>query len=302
MRSMAELDARGDVFHGQHCQDVSELGGHRRHHRVVRRSQQVCNARTGMFERVTRRLSRARRDLGLAVDLARFGDFTYRGAQYLSATLEVDPDAIRPFLPTSLRLADPPRADLFCAFFPDCSFGAQYREAGLFVHVRTGSGVGIHCPWMIVDDDVALILGRELLGYPKKLGEVTWSPTDDTITAEASRKGHELIRMHARLGERIADPPPFLGRPHRNVVGLLGLAWPRLIAFRPRETPVQVREVDVDLQISGSEADPLHEMGLGPVQQARLHTVNIAAGLGVPIVVRPVAPTFLLRRLRPRVL
>ena len=246
--------------------------------------------------------SRAKQELDVALKLARLGDFAYRDAQYLAATLEVEPAAMRRFLPASLRLADPPRADLFCAYFPDCSFASVYREAGLFVHVRTRRGVGIHCPWMIVDDDVALILGRELLGYPKKLGEITWERSDDRIVAAASRRGQALIAMDAKLGARVEHPEPFLGRPHRNVIGLLGLALPRLIAFMPKETPVDVRDVDLTLDLAGSAVDPLHDMGLGAVVRSRLHTVNIAAGWQLPLPLRPVAPTFLLRRLHPRVL
>lgn len=50
--------------------------------------------------------------------------------------------------------------------------------------------------------------------------------------------------MGGRLGEVIADPPPILARPHRNVVGLAGLFPSWLLAFTPRESVVEVRRIE----------------------------------------------------------
>lgn len=235
------------------------------------------------------------------LDLAPPRGLLYRDAHYLAATLEVDPKEMRRWLPPGIRLAEPARADLFTAWFPDCNYGSVYHEAGLFVHIKTAQGIGIHCPWMILDDDVALILGRELLGYPKKLGEISWTLERDHIEASASRRGTELITMNGTLGEVITDAPPILGKPHRNVVGTLGLALPRIIGFTPGEHPIETRRVDLNLQFQGTDRDPLHLMGLGDVIEARLHRVNLSAGQP-PIPLRPLTPLYSITRLRPRVL
>src|SRR5215467_12082445 len=73
------------------------------------------------------------------------GDWVYRDAHYLVADMAIDAAAAAPW-------------------FPDNTFGSRYCEAGLFLHVRHLGRRAIFSPWMIVDDDVALILGRELLG------------------------------------------------------------------------------------------------------------------------------------------
>lgn len=227
----------------------------------------------------------------------------YRDAHYFSATVEIDPRQIRPWLPAGIRLAEPARADLFTAWFPDCNYGSVYHEAGLFVHVETLRRTGIHCPWMILDDDVALILGRELLGYPKKLGTIDWSLTDTEIRAEAGRRGHKLVTMSGRLGAVIADPPPILARPHRNIAGLSGIFPSWLIAFTPQEKVLEVRRIeDFSLDVSGSERDPIDQMGIGRVVEARLHRVDLLGGWIPPIPLRPTLPGFSATRLRPRVL
>jgi len=91
------------------------------------------------------------------------------------------------------------------------------------------------------------------------------------------------------LGELIEDAPPILGRPHRNVTGTLGLALPRIVAFTPREHPIETRRVDLHVTVAGSDRDPLHLMGLGDVVEARLHRVDLSAGLP-PVPLRPLTP------------
>lgn len=235
-------------------------------------------------------------------ELIPLGGTLYRGAQYLTAVVEVDPKRMQPFLPFGIRLAEPYRADLFTAYFPDNVFGSPgYHEAGLFVHIKTVQGTGIHCPWMILDDDVALIIGRELLGYPKKLGDVEWDLTDDTVRNSASRRGDKLLTMTGTLGEAIADAPPILGRPHRNAMGLMGLALPRIVAFTPGERPIEVRRAHLDIEVLGSERDPLHLMGLGRVVEARLHTVDLTTPWLPPLPIRPLTPLFTATHFNPRV-
>jgi acetoacetate decarboxylase len=234
--------------------------------------------------------------------LVPLGGTMYHGAQYLTAVVEVDPEKMQPFLPFGVRLAKPYRADLFTAYFPDNVFGSHgYHEAGLFVHIETVQGRGIHCPWMILDDDVALIMGRELLGYPKKLGEIGWNIEDDTVDNRASRRGSELFTMRGTLGEVVHDAPKILGRPHRNVMGLMGASLPRVVAFTPGERPLEVRRAHLDIEIFGSERDPLHEMGLGRVVESRLHTVDLTTPWIPPIPIRPLTPFFTMSHFNPRV-
>ncbi len=230
------------------------------------------------------------------------GGTLYRGAQYLTAGREIGPARKQPFLPWGIRLAEPYRAVLFTATFPENVFDSPgYCEAGLFVHVKTAQGAGIHCPWMILDDDVALIMGRELLGYPKKLGEIEWQVSDDAVHNSASRRGEKLFTMTGTLGEVIPDPPKFLGRPHRNAMGLMGLSFPRIVAFTPGEVSVEARAARLDLEVHGSERDPLHEMGLGRVVESRLHTVDLTTPWLPPLPVRPLSPFFTVSHYNPRV-
>src|SRR5687767_9449293 len=161
------------------------------------------------------------------------GGWIYRDAHYLVVDIELDAARAKRWVPWPLRLARPARAQLFLSYFPHTTFGSVYREAGVFFEVTHFGRRAVYSPWMLVDDDVALIVGRELLGYPKKLGEFTWSIDGDSIDASCTRRGHTLVTMTGTLGAPIAKPPPILGRPHRNIRASAGLAIPKVIAFTP---------------------------------------------------------------------
>ncbi len=224
------------------------------------------------------------------------GDWIYRDAYYLVADVELDPSIARRWIPRPLRLATPARAQVFTGYFPTNTFGSVYHEAGIFIDVVHRNTRAIYSPWMLVDDDVALIMGRELLGYPKKLGEITWEHDGDRIRGVARRRGHDLITMSGTLGDRIATPPPILGRPHRNVRSSAGLALPKVIAFTPRERVVEVRRAHLEVQLGGSVRDPLHELGFGRIGEARLHRVDLGASM-LPIPVAAVSPLAFARHL-----
>lgn len=241
-------------------------------------------------------IASVRRVVGLA---AIPGGLIYRNAQYLAATVEIDAKAMKPWLPAGVRLADTHTADLFTAHFPDHTYGGPYCEAGLFVHIKTALGTtGIHCPWMLVNDDTPLILGRELLGYPKKMGDISWSIDGDEIRSSAGRQGTKLLSLNGTLGEVIENPPPILGRPHRNVIGTHA---PYLVGFTPGEHVIEVRQAHLDVEISGTERDPIDQMGIGRVLEARLHRVNLSAG-SPPVPLRPLTPLYTAAHLTPRVL
>jgi acetoacetate decarboxylase len=233
-------------------------------------------------------------------EMMAFGDFIYRDAHYLACDVEIDAHAARSWVPAPLRLARPAMATVFTAWFPTTTFGSVYREAGILLHVKSVLRPAVYSPWMMVDDDVALILGRELLGYPKKLGEVEFVLEGDEVRAVATRRGAELVRMRGKLGRRIDPPPPMLGRPHRNVRTSLGLAIPTVVAFTPKERVIEVREVDLDVAFGGSERDPLHELGFGAVRAARLHRVDLAGSIP-PIPIGIASPVAVVRQLLTKV-
>ncbi|MFO0722144.1 MAG: acetoacetate decarboxylase family protein [Myxococcota bacterium] len=215
----------------------------------------------------------------------------FEDAEFVSARVEVDPERARAVLPMGLRWMRPTAATVFLARFPKTSFGSVYNEAGLFLHLPMGA---LHCPWIIVDDDVALITGREILGYPKKLGEIALELGPDGAVGHASRRGARILEVSARFHEELRPPPPVEGRPTFNVAGGLGLMPQRVVAFWPNEEIVVARRAEVELVIGRSERDPIHELGLGRVLEGHYRRLHLG-GRALPLPVFPVSPLYWLR-------
>ena len=225
-----------------------------------------------------------------------FGDeLLYRDAHYLSAEVEIDEAAARGWLPLGMRLRRPARGTVFTAWFPENPFGEVYTEAGLFLHVRFLGVEAVFCPWMLVSSSAALVAGRELLGYPKKMAEIVFERDGDAIRSRASREGREVLSLDASLGAEVA-PSAFLGRRHANVRGNLGLLRAHVVTFRPQETPVSVRAAEVEVSFGNGGVDDLGRLVVGRSTAGTLHRVNLGLSAGgYPVPVVPVSPTFVLR-------
>lgn len=129
--------------------------------------------------------------------LAQFTD-----AEVLSVLFRTDPDFVREVLPRPLRPAAEPIGQAFIARYPRTNFGVTYNEAAVFVLTSHRGEPGLYCLTMPVDDDVAMIGGREQFGFPKKIAEqITLNRDGDTVTGRVVRKGAEILSLGAQLTE-----------------------------------------------------------------------------------------------------
>jgi len=223
------------------------------------------------------------------------GPWMWTNASVLAVDVEVSAEVASSWLPGGLRMARPAKATIFVADYPETSFGVVYREAGVLLHVKLGFRDAVHCPWMLVDDDVALILGRELFGYPKKMGEISLRIDDGSVRATVDRKGTRLVDISGSLGAEDPEAPPLFGRVTANVWGLLGLTLPKLIRFSPREEITSARTAVLSVEVKGSEYDPLQELEVGSVLGARLYRANFGDEKRLPLPVLPVRPVYTFR-------
>ena len=179
----------------------------------------------------------------------------WTNARVLAVDVEVDADAAQALLPPPLEASDPPRATVFCADYPEGIFGIVYREAAVLIHCRDEHGAAVHCAWIMVDDDTALIQGRELLGFPKKMADFTWTEKGHDVVGTVTRKGVELMRMEARLGADEPSPPPLFGRRFVNAMGSV-VAGMQTVDFTPAETYRSSRVAEVTVKLASSIWDP----------------------------------------------
>ena len=178
----------------------------------------------------------------------------YEDARFVVVDLPLRRDAVRKILPRMLWQATPTTGTLIVADYPRVSGIESYREALLLVRVQSLFGSGVHCCWIVLDDDTAIFYGREFAGYPKKSATIDWSSEDGNVSATVARRGVSVIELEARcISQAPAEPLPVFELRHFNAGGLG--QWPGLIpiwCFKPEETIKETRAAEVSLILRDS--------------------------------------------------
>lgn len=124
----------------------------------------------------------------------------------LSVRFRTDPAVLARVLPPGLEPADEPlaRAEVVDVARSNCVGG--FAGGGLYVRARHGEVTGEYCLWMPMSTATAVTWGRELLGEPKKLGEVALERDDDRVTGHVRRHDETVLAVEATLtDERPTD-------------------------------------------------------------------------------------------------
>lgn len=106
--------------------------------------------------------------------------FSWQDGAYIWLTIKVDPTAVAPVIPPGTTLASDV-AQIFCVWYPTALLNEAvdkklakdnypYHEMGVRLSVKRGAEIFRHIVYIMVDDDVALFLGRDFMGTPKKMG------------------------------------------------------------------------------------------------------------------------------------
>lgn len=226
----------------------------------------------------------------------------WREARMLFAEVPIEEARVRDWLPFPLRLAHPARATVFIGDYPHTTFAPHYQEAALLLHVRIfGVIPAVYCPWMVLNNDRALIIGRELLGLPKKLAEVSLHEHNGQWVGCVMRNGVELLRIEGKTGQAVSQPAPGLGQRMVGLRSLMNALVPgHLLLFHPRETVHQCHTLEAArVTLHSGEDDPVG-IATGPARDATLRTCDIGAGLP-PLRLFPVGPLFPARQMKLRV-
>ena len=89
--------------------------------------------------------------------------FDFYDAEFVSMYWKTKPEIVERLLPPPLKPAKYPVACAFIANYPRTNFGVSYREGALFLFAEYDNITGMYCLAMPVDNDMAMIGGREVL-------------------------------------------------------------------------------------------------------------------------------------------
>jgi len=199
-------------------------------------------------------------------------------AEMLTVIWETKPEIVRRLLPPPLQPGKRPLAVAFVASYPRTNFGVTYLESALFLRAVFNGEEGNYCLAMPVTNDIALILGREVFGYPKKIGNIQFNRRGKDVEGLTERHGRRFLQVRANLTGKLnaEDAPMILAEVFNigttSVVTTYNFKYfpapegngfdypPRLIReeveFRPRS--IEVGEAEISMQ--PSEFDPWAEV------------------------------------------
>ncbi len=149
----------------------------------------------------------------------------------LIVSFKTKTEAIKKVLPSPL---EPAPTSIGIAYLTGCyktNFGATYNEGGLYISAQYLGEVGKYCLLMPVTNDVAMIWGREIYGYPKKIADtINVKREGAKVTGICIRRGIPIIEIKVDLTKQVE--PEAIPQPTPNF--LLKYFWdidPRSGAF-----------------------------------------------------------------------
>lgn len=109
------------------------------------------------------------------------GPYRFIDREYLVIHYESDPDAIRAMLPEPL---EPDGNHVFFEWIkmPDSTGFGSYQESGSGIAARFADAPCFYSAQMYLDDEAPTTAGREIWGFPKKIGRPDLAVHHDTLT------------------------------------------------------------------------------------------------------------------------
>ena len=95
-----------------------------------------------------------------------------RGADAIVTRYEADSQKVRQLLPPGVEpLEDPVQCLAWAVTYAESTLG-PYNEILMYVRVSIDGRPFMYCPLVYVDGDAPLAMGREVLGFPKKIARI----------------------------------------------------------------------------------------------------------------------------------
>jgi acetoacetate decarboxylase len=131
--------------------------------------------------------------------------FEFYDAEMLTVYFETNTETITQLLPPPLNPAADPIGIVFVANYPKTNFGVTFLESALFLTAEYGGDEGIYCLSMPVTNDMAMIGGREIFGYPKKMGEIYFQHEGNHARGWTERHGTRFLEIKAEFNGKFND-------------------------------------------------------------------------------------------------
>jgi acetoacetate decarboxylase len=204
------------------------------------------------------------------------GPYRFVDREFLVISYRTDPQALAAVVPEPLRPADDVVRFEFIRM-PDSTGFGDYTESGQVIPVTFEGRSGVYVHSMYLDDDAPIAGGREIWGFPKKLGSPALRVDKDTLLGTLDYGAVRIATGTMGYKHRAAD---------RDAV-LRSLAQPNWLLKIMPDVDCSPRVCELveyrleDLTLKGAWEGPaalqLFEHALAPV--ARLPALQVLGGL-----------------------
>ena len=198
--------------------------------------------------------------------------YEYKDGWTLAIMFKTTPEVLKDLVPKPLVPNTGNLMWVLISRFPDPT---KYNEMVLGVTASYKGRNVNYCCYVLVDNDASMVVGRELWGFPKKMGRITLEEKDGKVTGTVERLGVTLVKATMVLGQATgpsqAAPLP--------VVNL------KLIPSVKKGAPPDVKQLtltvaenvkthkayrsNATLEFGGSPLDPLNKVPILGVLGAR---------------------------------
>jgi len=203
------------------------------------------------------------------------GLYEFYDAEMLAVMWETKPQIVKRLLPPPLKPVEKPLVTAFIANYPRTNFGPQYSEGALFLRAQFDGIAGNYCLAMPVTRDTAMAGGREEFGYPKKMADIRFKRSANSVRGSVERHGVRFFEVRAKLagktnteefqsivlGETSEEGAVAYNFKHFFSPGKIGFDYkPRLIRERTILRPNVIEWAEVEVLLAHSEHDPWAEV------------------------------------------
>ena len=214
------------------------------------------------------------------------GPYRFVDREYLIITYRTDPKLLEALIPAPLKLAEPVVKYEFINM-PDSTGFGHYCESGQVIPVTLDGVAGSYVHSMYLNDHPPIAAGRELWGFPKKLGDPELRVHKDTLMGTLDYSDFRVATGTMGFKHKALDPgavaksmatPSFLLKIIPHVDGSARIC--ELVQY-------SLTDITVKGAWSGPGALDLRDHALAPVADLPvlevISTVHIIADLTLPL-------------------
>lgn len=141
------------------------------------------------------------------------GPYRFVDREYFIVTYETDPDAIRRLLPEPLKPDGSNSVFYEFAYMPDSSGFGVYTQTGIVIPCLFEGQPMHHVSQMYLDCEPPISGGREIWGFPQKLGKASLKIAQDTLTGRLDYAGQPVaIGTMTYKHEHLSDTESLIAR------------------------------------------------------------------------------------------